>query len=232
MQVDLSFTEPRFLDRNLSAGFDLFYKQLDYQNRGGLQSEEGRSARFVSGSRSPKTCGCRRITRFRVMKSSMLRPNASLAVKEACGDTTGLIRRRSELHEQSVSGRRSSARRSPTTSVTMPRIRRAATISQLADDFAGLGGDAQYWRVNAEARGYYPITEKITFVGRVIGGTHPRLGWPGRSPARCLLQGWRDDPRLRPLPAMVRAILSSPNHDALGGQTYWAATAEVRFPLP
>ena len=29
MQVDLSFTEPRFLDRNLSAGFDLFHKELD-----------------------------------------------------------------------------------------------------------------------------------------------------------------------------------------------------------
>ena len=29
MQVDLSFTEPRFLDRNLAAGFDLFHKDVD-----------------------------------------------------------------------------------------------------------------------------------------------------------------------------------------------------------
>ena len=29
MQVDLSFTEPRFLDRNLAAGFDLFHKEID-----------------------------------------------------------------------------------------------------------------------------------------------------------------------------------------------------------
>ena len=33
------------------------------------------------------------------------------------------------------------------------------------------------WRVKAEGRGYYPITEKITFVGRVIGG-HIE-GWGG-----------------------------------------------------
>ena len=29
LQVDLSFTEPRFLDRNLAAGFDLFHKTVD-----------------------------------------------------------------------------------------------------------------------------------------------------------------------------------------------------------
>ena len=29
LQVDLSFTEPRFLDRNLAAGFDLFHKDVD-----------------------------------------------------------------------------------------------------------------------------------------------------------------------------------------------------------
>src|SRR4029453_16214597 len=29
MQVDLSFTEPRFLDRNLAAGFDLFHKDVN-----------------------------------------------------------------------------------------------------------------------------------------------------------------------------------------------------------
>ncbi|MFA5901826.1 MAG: outer membrane protein assembly factor BamA, partial [Hyphomicrobium sp.] len=29
LQVNLSFTEPRFLDRNLAAGFDLFHKEVD-----------------------------------------------------------------------------------------------------------------------------------------------------------------------------------------------------------
>ncbi|HML30520.1 MAG TPA: BamA/TamA family outer membrane protein, partial [Hyphomicrobium sp.] len=39
-QVDLSFTEPRFLDRNLAAGFDLFFKQLDYTNQSGFQQRK------------------------------------------------------------------------------------------------------------------------------------------------------------------------------------------------
>ena len=37
MQVDLSFTEPRFLDRNLSAGFDLFQKEVDLSEVSGVQ---------------------------------------------------------------------------------------------------------------------------------------------------------------------------------------------------
>ena len=31
-QVDFSFTEPHFLDRNLAAGFDLFHKEVDFTN--------------------------------------------------------------------------------------------------------------------------------------------------------------------------------------------------------
>ena len=29
----------------------------------------------------------------------------------------------------------------------------------------------QYWRVGAEGRYYYPVTEKITFVARALGGS-------------------------------------------------------------
>ncbi len=39
LQVDLSFTEPRFLDRNLSAGFDLFHKEVDQTDEVGLQHD-------------------------------------------------------------------------------------------------------------------------------------------------------------------------------------------------
>ena len=31
-QVDFSFTEPYFLDRNLAAGFDVFHKEVDLQS--------------------------------------------------------------------------------------------------------------------------------------------------------------------------------------------------------
>ena len=37
-QVDLSFTEPRFLDQNISAGFDLFHKENDFRDQSGFGS--------------------------------------------------------------------------------------------------------------------------------------------------------------------------------------------------
>ena len=40
MQIDLSFTEPRFLDRNLSAGFDLYHKEVDYRDTSGFRQRK------------------------------------------------------------------------------------------------------------------------------------------------------------------------------------------------
>ena len=37
LQIDLSFTEPRFLDRNLAAGFDLFHKDLNQTRQSGFR---------------------------------------------------------------------------------------------------------------------------------------------------------------------------------------------------
>ena len=39
-QVDLTFTEPRFLDRNLSAGFDLFHKEVDQTDQSGFRQRK------------------------------------------------------------------------------------------------------------------------------------------------------------------------------------------------
>ena len=47
----------------------------------------------------------------------------------------------------------------------------------MGQELAGVGGDVKYIRTIAEGRGYYPITEKITFVGRLIGGNIQ--GWGG-----------------------------------------------------
>ncbi|MEC7835367.1 MAG: outer membrane protein assembly factor BamA [Pseudomonadota bacterium] len=39
-QIDLSFTEPYFMDKDLSAGFDLFKIEKDYQDESGYKSDE------------------------------------------------------------------------------------------------------------------------------------------------------------------------------------------------
>ena len=86
LQVDLSFTEPRFLDRNLAAGFDLFYKQLDYQQVAGFdQNKIGGQVRLAF----PLAENLWMQTHYSISRDQIFNVanDASLAIKEACGDT-------------------------------------------------------------------------------------------------------------------------------------------------
>jgi outer membrane protein insertion porin family len=100
---------------------------------------------------------------------------------------------------------------------------------QVGTDFAGLGGDVQYIRVSGEARYYYPITEKITLVGRLTGGHI--AGW-GDDDVRLIDLFYKGGETIRGFNRGGFGPRDLNTNDALGGDTFWAATAEVRFPLP
>src|SRR4029077_7724526 len=81
----------------------------------------------------------------------------------------------------------------------------------------------------AEARGYYPITDKITFVSRAIGGTIQ--GWGGQD-VRLIDLFFKGGETVRGFDRAGYGPRDLNTNDALGGQTYWATTAEIRFPIP
>ncbi len=229
MQVDFSFTEPRFLDRNLAAGFDLFYKQLDYTQQSGFEQKKmGGQVRLGF----PLAENLWMQTAYSISRDEIfnVQPDASLAIKEACGDTV--------LSSTSANCSHNSGYWTSLVGTTISYDKRNNAQNpnkgyyiEVANDFAGLGGDAQYWRVNAEGRFYYPITEKITFVARGVGGMIQ--GWGGTD-VRLLDAFFKGGETVRGFDRSGYGPrdLSSTNQDALGGQKYWAATAEVRFPIP
>jgi outer membrane protein insertion porin family len=100
---------------------------------------------------------------------------------------------------------------------------------QVASDFAGLGGDVQYVRVGGEGRAYYPISEKITFVSRLIAG-HIQ-GW-GDEDVRIGDLYYRGGETIRGFDRGGFGPRDLNTGDSLGGKTYWAGTAEIRFPFP
>jgi outer membrane protein insertion porin family len=227
MQVDLSFTEPRFLDRNLSAGFDLFHKELDQQDDAGFSSRSsGGTVRlgFPLAEEMWMQVGytLKRDEIFDVDSDS------SAAVKQACGDPdpfgTGSVQCDDDAYWTSSVG----------TSITYdkrnhPRNPTSGYFLQLSSDFAGLGGDVNYVRVQGEGRAYYPITDKITFVGRAVAGTIQ--GWGGDD-VRLLDLYFRGGETVRGFDRAGYGPRDLVTGDALGGQNFWATTAEVRFPLP
>lgn len=224
-QVDLSFTEPRFLDRNLSAGFDLYHKEIDFRDTSGFrQRKSGGQVRLgfplAESLWAQTSYGISRDQIYDVVN------NASIAIKDACGATnlTGTPNCQDDAFWTSVVG----------TTITYdqrnhPKTPTRGYFLQGDSEFAGLGGDVQYVRLGAEGRAYYPITEKITLIGRVIGG-HIE-GWGGDD-VRILDSYFKGGETIRGFDRSGYGPRDLNTNDALGGTTYWAATAEVRFPLP
>lgn len=212
MQVDFSFTEPRFLDKNLSAGFDLFHKEVDYSEQSGYKSRRS-GGRVRLGF--PLSENLWMSTSYSLSLDNIfdVAPDASRAIELSEGETLKSMASASLQYDTR----------------NHPRQPNRGFYFIVSNDFAGIGGDVQFIRVTAEGRAYYPIAEKVTLVGRVIGGH---------------IQGWGgDDVRLTDLfykgGETIRGFERSglgprdlKTDDALGGTTFWAATAEVRFPIP
>lgn len=239
MQIDLSFTEPRFLDRNLSAGFDLYHKEVDYGDTSGFeQRKTGGQVRLGF----PLAENLWMQTQYSISRDEIfdVRDYASVAIKDACGATNMYLPEntdadpdnnirpdcKDDAYWTSMVG----------TTITYdqrnhPKNPTRGYFLQLDTDFAGLGGDTQYVRVGGEARGYYPITEKITLIGRAVGG-HIQ-GWGGDD-IRLLDSYFKGGETIRGFDraGIGPRDIGSISKDALGGTTYWAVTAEARFPLP
>ncbi|MGH6831707.1 MAG: outer membrane protein assembly factor BamA [Methyloceanibacter sp.] len=223
-QVDFSFTEPYFLDRNLAAGFDIFHKEVDLTDVASFkQRDTGGNLRMGFPIADNTQMGLR--YRFEREEIFDVTNNASLAVQQAAG-----IANVSSVGYTVAYDTRN-----------LPQSPTSGYFASFSQDFAGVGGDVNYIRSVVDARGYYPITNKITLVGRAQAGN---------------IQGWGgEDVRLTDLffkgGETVRGFeragygprdacespttgkqVSKCSKDSLGGQLFWATTAEVRFPFP
>lgn len=229
IQADLSFTEPRFLDMNLAAGFDLFAKQTDETSTSGFRSTKYGGTLRVSYPLAENIWLSNYYT-FSRDEIYDVNSYASLAIKQACDNTNPLAVgtlghgcpdgvRYTSLVGTSVSWDNRNHPKNPT----------RGTFFQVSADVAGLGGDAQYFRVVGEARAYYPITDKITLVGRAIAGDIE--GWGGQD-VSLLDMFFKGGETVRGFYRSGYGPRDLNTGDALGGQSFWAATAEIRFPLP
>jgi outer membrane protein insertion porin family len=223
-QVDFSFTEPHFLDRNLAAGFDLFHKEVDFQDVASFsQRDTGGDIRLGFPIADNTQLGLR--YKFENEEIFDVSNNASLAVKESEGTS----------NVSSVGYTVAYDTRN------LPQSPTSGIFASFSQDLAGVGGDVNYIRSVADARGYYPITNKLTLVGRVQGGNIE--GWGGDD-VRMTDLFFKGGETIRgfkragigPRDACEDPVTGERIHpcskDSLGGKVYWATTAELRFPFP
>jgi len=103
----------------------------------------------------------------------------------------------------------------------------------LAQDFAGLGGDGQFVRSTIDARYYKEIMPDSDIVGLIKAGAGNIFGLGGQD-VQVLDNFYRGGETIRGFQSFGyggRAVGNVGTY-AIGGTTYYNATAEVQFPLP
>jgi outer membrane protein insertion porin family len=105
--------------------------------------------------------------------------------------------------------------------------------TELRQDFAGVGGDVNFIRTQAEARNYYEVLPDIVGVLKLQGGNV--AGWGGKNLR--MLDHFQMGPNLvrgfAPAGIGPRDITTpgQSTNDALGGTMYWGASLEAQTPL-
>ncbi len=213
--IEGSFTEPYFLDRPLSAGFDLFDTKQDFQDQASFDKSEVGFQLRAGYKLSLNTSQTWRYT-LRRDKISNVGAGASEFIQlqaQEGGYNTSLIG----------------------TAITYDRRdnkfdpHEGWFISPSAD-FAGLGGTVHYARAQLSGGYFYPLSKDYTLgVSGQSGYIVPFQGETVRIGDRFFLGG--DNLRGFATAGVGPRDLSSANRDALGGDYYYTGTVELSFPL-
>jgi outer membrane protein insertion porin family len=218
-QLDFSVTDPAFLDRNLAAGFDLFYLERDLQEVASYSEER---YGFVLRAGYEFNERVRQSWAYSLVNRNIfdVGPDASRFIREQTGET---------LLSQIGTTVAYDARDS--------RIEpRSGYVIRLGTDVAGLGGDVSYVRLRGDTAIYVPLERVFgdrDFVLVVQAGGGLLEPWGSRDERiidRFFLGG--DNLRGFALAGAGPRDVSSPDQDPLGGRLIWTQTTELRFPLP
>jgi outer membrane protein insertion porin family len=208
-QIDLSFTEPYFLDRDLSAGFDLF-RTVTENNESSFDSERiGGTLRagysFREGVRQVWNYTLKReeVTNVDSDASALVKSDEGTDVESSIGQTLRWDTR--------------DARFDP----------REGHVIRLGTTAAGFGGDVRYLRTTLGGAYYQPILEDVTGrfsaeVGNIIG-----IDYDTKVSDRF----FRGGSSLRGFNTSGIGPRDALTNDALGGKHYYSATLELSFPV-
>ena len=218
-QVDFSFTEPRFLDSNVSAGFDVFHKESNYLTTSGYKL---RHSGFDVRLGFPLSDELGLSTRYTLARDEVFDANYAGVNHNASYATAP---------DSVLSGPAWTSSLGYTLAYDTRNVKQNPSKGiylEASQDLAGLGGDVHYLRTVGEARAYYPLADKITLVGRLIGGNVTPWGGHDVRNTDLFFKGGET----------IRGFGTSgygprdATGAALGGELFYAATAEMRFPLP
>ncbi|WP_411035460.1 outer membrane protein assembly factor BamA [Shinella sp. BYT-45] len=214
----LSFTEPYFLGYRLAAGFDIFKNEDDSEDYYSVDSQG-----FTLRVTAPITEDLS--TTFRYNYTKLDYSSSNLA--ELSTPYVNVV--------QGSPWVRSSISHSLTFDTIDDRtLPREGIFAQVTQEFAGLGGDSDYYKISGKARYFHTLLEDADVIGSLsVGGGHM---WGTGSDTKVFDQFTLSSSDIRGFesggigPRARKTGMSG--YDSLGGTTYFTVSAEASFPLP
>ncbi|WP_425404819.1 outer membrane protein assembly factor BamA [Hwanghaeella sp.] len=208
--LDLSFTEPYFLDKELSGGFDLFHRVRDNQDESSFDLQETGGALRMGYDINDDW---RQSVFYRLSRQD---------IQDVDADASRIIREQEGVSTRSIIGQtltfdKRNSRVDPTDGY----------ILSFGTDFAGLGGDVTFGRTTLEGKYFHQVTDDVLAtvsgeLGYIVG-----IGDDVRINDRFFLGG----DSLRGFESAGVGPRDLATEDALGGQQLARGSVEVLFPL-
>lgn len=217
-QIDFRFTEPKFLGRDLRAGFDAFHSRYDLSE---FSSYDYRSTGGGVRLSYPLNGYTLLSTRYFLKNDEVIVPQgfcASGAGSNALCDQVGAFLNSSAGYTLIVDRRNDPVR--PTRGWT----------GSVRQDFAGIGGDVNYIKSEADVSAYWGITP--SWVVTATASTGYISGWGG-DPIRINDRFFKGGNSFRGFETAgigPRDLTPGTNNDALGGNFYAIGTLELTVP--
>ncbi|MXP63221.1 outer membrane protein assembly factor BamA [Roseomonas sp. M0104] len=216
-QVDISVTDPAFLDRNLSVGADVFYIVRDLTDYSGFEERRaGFSLRagyeFNERLRQSWAYTLSRRNVFNVDSdaSRYIQEQKGVTVLSQIGQTLTYDTRDSRLDPHS------------------------GYVVRLGTDLAGLGGDVSYVRMRLDGTYYIPFERWLgnpDYVLAISAGAGHLVTYGGKD-ERIIDRFFLGGENLRGFAVAGAGPHDTSTGDSLGGRTIWTQSTEMRFPLP
>lgn len=209
-EFDFSFTEPYFLDRDFSAGVDLFHITRDLQDESSYDSRRtGGALRFGY----PLSEHWRQSLRYRIEQNEItdVQSDASRFIRDQEGErVTSAVSQRVTYDDRD--------------SVLFPTNGMNAWFDT---EWAGLGGDASYLSAQVGASWFYPIADR--WILNVLGetGVISGLSEDVEINERYFLGG----ATLRGFERAGIGPRDPATDDSLGGNYFYRGTVEMSFPI-
>ena len=209
-EVDLSFTEPYFLDREVSAGFDVFSIKSDLQD---TSSHDVTSLGTSLRAGYPVTENIRQGWKYTIKQTDVTNVSSSASQFIQSQEGTEVLSEVSHTLTYDVRNNRLS----PT----------EGHFARVTTDLTGLGGSTRYIRNRLDGGKYYTLGDELVLALTSSAGYILGIGKDVNLSDRFFVGG--ND--IRGFADAGIGPRDSSTKDSLGGEWMYAASAELAFPI-